>query len=86
MRFACRTIPSEGGVLGCGVVWKLGKMWRVASSVRLWRERYLVVRGPCVDFFHNMQEWQDGKSPLKSIYIHGARVEKQDSSQEVTIF
>ncbi|EKX39110.1 hypothetical protein GUITHDRAFT_114771 [Guillardia theta CCMP2712] len=31
-----------------------------------------------------MKEWQEGKEAIKTVYIHGARISKQDSSEHVT--
>ena len=74
-----RSRPAESAaeptrVLHSGPVWKLGKTWSVSSRVRLWRERYLVLRSDRAELYKCDREWQCGGIPLKVLPLRRARV------------
>ena len=68
----CATEPTR--VLHSGPVWKLGKTWSVSSRVRLWRERYLVLRSDRAELYKSEREWQCRSIPLKVLPLRRARV------------
>jgi len=73
---------SRSVVLACGMVWKLGKMWSVSSRVRLWRERYMVVRVDRAEFYKSDKEWRAGSIPLKVLGLKLCRATKKQGGQD----
>jgi hypothetical protein len=59
-----------------GQVWKLGKMWSVGSSFRLWRTRYLVVQDGYALLYTDEKNWRNRQEPKCRVKLRGARVEK----------
>jgi hypothetical protein len=59
-----------------GQVWKLGRMWSVGSSFRLWRTRYLVVQDGYALLYTDERFWRTRQEPKCRVNLRGARVEK----------
>jgi hypothetical protein len=63
-------------------VWKLGKMWSVSSRVRLWRERYLVVRSDRAEFYKSDKEWRSGGIPLKILALKCSKASQKQGGTD----
>ena len=81
-RVALWTESSRSAVLACGMVWKLGKMWSVSSRIRLWRERYMVVRIGRAEFYKSDKEWRSGSIPLKVLGLKLCRATSKQGGQD----
>jgi len=64
------------------MVWKLGKMWSVSSRIRLWRERYMVVRIGRAEFYKSDKEWRSGSIPLKVLGLNLCRATRKQGGQD----
>jgi hypothetical protein len=64
------------------MVWKLGKMWSVSSRIRLWRERYMVVRVGRAEFYKSDKEWRSGSIPLKVLGLKLCRATSKQGGQD----
>ena len=57
-------------------------MWSVSSRVRLWRERYLVVRSDRAEFYKSDKEWRSGGIPLKILALKSSQASQKQGGTD----